>query len=215
MANRHNKRKNKQIRIQMTPILFLIMLTLAISISFTQMDKRLSEIATEISHTDSKLTANKIIDNGVNETIKALSLESADLFISQQDAPENISANTLLINQFCAMLSTSITDGLKGLSKETISIPMGQLTGIDFLANSGPTIPFEMRPMGVVDVDYETAFTSVGINQVNFKIWINVNMDMRIIYPMHQESISLSRKIMLVDTVIKGTVPEQYLNFGR
>ena len=215
MSRRRKHRRNIIISQNFKIFIFLLIAATAFSLVFSQLDKRLSEIAIEISHTESKLEANKMIDQAVSQTIDTLSLESSDLFVSRQETPEAISANTLLINQFCSLVSDNITNNLYKLTEHTISVPFGQLTGVDFFANSGPSIPFSLRPMGAVNVDYETSFNAVGINQTNFKIWININMDMKVVYPMRQESVALSRKIMLVDTVISGTVPEQYLNFGR
>ena len=82
-------------------------------------------------------------------------------------------------------------------------------------SNTGPSIPFYLKPMGLASVDYETSFTAEGINQINFKIWINVAMDIKIVNPLRSETMSVSRKIMLVDTIINGTVPERYMTLGN
>ena len=64
--------------------------------------------------------------------------------------------------------------------------------------------------MGAVDVGYETAFSSAGINQVNYKIWINISIELKIVNPLYQEPIQMQRKIMLADLIFKGKVPEHY-----
>ena len=70
-------------------------------------------------------------------------------------------------------------------------------------------------PMGAVKVDYETAFSSVGINQINYKIWLSVKMELRIVNPLYQEELTLSRKIMLADLVFSGRVPNHYFQISR
>lgn len=213
---RRQRHKNKNFPlIRLVPILIIIMVSLAAYFAITRIDNQLTETAIEISHTESKLAANKMIDQALNAAIAELSLASSDIFITRQAEPEAISANTLLVNQFCTLVSENITANLNRLAEVSIPVPFGQLLGISYFATSGPTINFDLLPMGGVNVDYETSFTAVGINQTNFKIWINVDMDMKVVYPLRQEPVSLSRKIMLVDTVISGTVPDQYLNFGR
>ena len=51
---------------------------------------------------------------------------------------------------------------------------------------------------------------SAGINQINYKIWVDISMEMKIVNPLYQEILSMERKIMLVDIVFSGKVPEHY-----
>ena len=108
-----------------------------------------------------------------------------------------------------------ITKGMEQIADEYINIPLGVITGIEVFSNIGPNIPFYIKPMGIASVDYETSFSAEGINQTNFKIWLNIAMDIKIVNPLRSETISVSRKIMLVDTVINGTVPERYMSLNN
>lgn len=65
--------------------------------------------------------------------------------------------------------------------------------------------------MGGTDVDYKTEFMSEGINQTNYKIWLTVNITVSLANPIYSKNVNMTRKIMLVDTVIKGEVPSSYL----
>ena len=68
---------------------------------------------------------------------------------------------------------------------------------------------------GLFGVDYETAFSSVGINQINYKIWLAVHLELRIVNPLYREDITLERKIMLADLVFSGKVPAHYFQISR
>jgi len=215
MSVSHKKKKYKKGR--HLPKLFILFLIVFIPVLFllVQCDNRIFGAVLEISRLQSKTTTNKVIDKAVQDTIQRLQVESSDFFIDNQDDLAKVSANTLLINEFCSTISGEITKGMDKVSNECIPIPLGMITGIDLLSSLGPKIPFSVRPMGTATVDYETSFTSVAINQVNFKIWLNISADIKIVNPLRQEKVSLTRKIMLVDTVISGTVPERYLNFDE
>lgn len=52
---------------------------------------------------------------------------------------------------------------------------------------------------------------SAGINQTNYKIWLTVNITVSLANPIYSKNVNMTRKIMLVDTVIKGEVPSSYL----
>ena len=84
---------------------------------------------------------------------------------------------------------------------------------MELFANWGPDIPFSMEPKGAAEVDYETKMESSGINQMHFQIWINISLEIRIVNPLHEESIPMTRKIMLVDTVFGGDIPEEYFQW--
>ena len=177
-------------------------------------DSKIFSTVIEISHIQSKATANTIIDTAVQSTIQDLNITSSDFFIEKQQN-DTVSVNTILINSFCSTVSMAITKGMEQIAEENISIPLGVITGIEMFSNTGPSIPFYLKPMGLASVDYETSFTAEGINQINFKIWINVAMDIKIVNPLRSETMSVSRKIMLVDTIINGTVPERYMTLGN
>ncbi len=196
--------------------LFLIFLLLCSFFFFLLMlyDTKIFRTVIEISHIQSKATANTIIDTAVQNTIKELNITSSDFFIEKQQN-DNVSVNTILINSFCSTVSTAITKGMEQIAEEYITIPLGVITGLEIFSNTGPSIPFSLKPMGIASVDYETSFTAEGINQINFKIWLNVAMDIKIVNPLRSETISVTRKIMLVDTIINGTVPERYMTLGN
>lgn len=210
-VKRKKKKYKKQKHFSKLLLLFLSVFVF-VFVLLVHCDNRFFAAVLEISHMQSKTATNNVIDKAVQNTIQELQIDSSDFFIGGQDGVTTVSANTLLINQFCSNVSTGITKGMDEISNECISIPLGMITGIDIFSSRGPKIPFSLRPMGTASVDYETSFTSVAINQVNFKIWLNVSADIKIVHPLRQEKVSLTRKIMLVDTVISGTVPERYLN---
>lgn len=68
--------------------------------------------------------------------------------------------------------------------------------------------------MGAVRVDYETAFLGRH-QQINYKIWLAVHLELRIVNPLYQEDITLERKIMLADLVFSGKVPAHYFQISR
>lgn len=124
-----------------------------------------------------RAAANRIIDEAAANALARMELDASALLQKGADG-ESYTANTTCVNQFCALLSRDITKQLDELPKEVIPIPLGAATHWGLLANKGPKIPFTLLPMGAVRVDYETAFSSVGINQINYKIWLAVHLEL-------------------------------------
>ena len=205
------KRKRNRKKRNILPILLPAFLTV---LCLFLLEKSLLPPLKEISHMQCKAAANHIIDEAAANALADMELDAAALLQEGTDG-ESYTANTALVNQFCALLSRDITEQLNELPKEVIPIPLGAVTHWGILANKGPKIPFTLLPMGAVRVDYETAFSSVGINQMNYKIWLAVQLELRIVNPLYQEDITLDRKIMLADLVFSGKVPEHYFQISR
>ncbi|MDO4531480.1 MAG: sporulation protein YunB [Bacillota bacterium] len=175
---------------------------------FVLLETRFLPALKEISHSHCKATANEIIDTATMHQISAL--DAAELLIEKDGG---YIANTVLVNHFCALLSKEITEALYFLPEEEILIPFGAATDLSIFANTGPDIPFSMLPVGNANVEYETEFTAAGINQINYKIWLDITIEIRVVNPFYQESVQMKRKCMLADLIYGGTVPEHYVQF--
>ena len=197
------KRKRNRKRKKILPLLLPALLTV---LCFFLLEKSLLPPLKEISHMQCREAAANALAH--------MELDANALLQKGADG-ESYTANTTCVNQFCALLSRDITKQLNELPKEVIPIPLGAVTHWGLLANKGPKIPFTLLPMGAVKVDYETAFSSVGINQINYKIWLAVHLELRIVNPLYQEDITLERKIMLADLVFSGRVPAHYFQISR
>jgi len=195
------KRKHRKIR-----VFFHIVLILGfVAAVFTFLELRFIPPLKEISHMKCKSVANTIINEATLKNIKELDASSL-----LKESEDHYTANTVLVNNFCAQLSADITEAFLKLPSEIIGIPVGAVTKSSFLSNAGPEIPFTLMPMGAAKVDYETAFSAAGINQINYKIWLNISIEMKIVNPLYQETLYLSRKIMLADLIFSGKIPDHY-----
>ena len=191
-------------------ILYSVIIFFIIILFFSLIENRFVPTLKEISHMKCKTTANEIIDTSVQKILKEMEITPLFCF---SDENNGYIANTALVNQLCSEFSAEITNQMASLQKENIRIPFGAVTGWSYFANLGPEIPFTLVPMGTVKVDYTSDFLSAGINQINYKIWVDISMEMKIVNPLYQEILSLERKIMLVDIVFSGKVPEHYFQF--
>lgn len=195
------------------PALLGLLCFLLLLFALLQMEKRLLPPIQEISHLQCKALANRIIDAAAEDTIRRMALSQEALLSEGTDG--SYTANTMLVNRFCAALSSRITEELANPPNEVIQIPLGAATNLAFLANKGPKLTFTLLPMGSTTVDYETAFQSVGINQINYKIWIQICIEVKIVNPLYQETLQLERKMMLADLIFSGKVPSHYFQMGQ
>lgn len=176
-------------------------------------EKYIMPAAADICLIQAKETANNIINSAVDEVLKEKSEGGRNILsLETENGTTMIMADTISINLICAEISSSITEKIANMENNIVKVPYGAASGIGIFANSGPDLEFEIMPAGDTTVDYETEFTSAGINQTNYKIWLTVNITISLVNPIYDRNISMDRKIMLADTIIKGDLPSNYID---
>ncbi len=209
------RKKNKSVQ----QFKFLIVMLLVGGISWVAMNEfnnSVIPIATTISSMEAKNRVSKIIYEVIDETISKNKITSPDFYSKTEDVNgiiNSLSVNTVLVNELCSKVSYAMTSKLTNSKNIMIEIPFGTLIGLDFLANIGPNYSVDLLPVGNAAVDYETKFEAVGINQVNFQVWLIVTVNMRIVNPMQKNDVTITRKVSLVNTVFSGRVPDAYYPF--
>ncbi|MGL4790470.1 MAG: sporulation protein YunB, partial [Anaerotignaceae bacterium] len=182
----------------------------AVLVTLTAVQEKVMPSLLTISQIEVKRLASQSIDKAVKSSISAMDIRSSDFFSKAEDNTI-ISANTLLINELCSNVSTNINREISLFKEKRIEVALGALSGWDVLANSGPLIGFRLRQMGDATVDYETSFNAAGINQTNYKVWLNITLNTQLVNPLKTQTIAIQRKVMIIDTVIEGVVPQWYM----
>jgi len=177
-------------------------------------EKRMMSVICAICTIEARNLANDAIDNAVNRAMLEMNSLSSDYY-EVDDENMTVYADTMLINELCSAVSENINDETYELSKIKIEVPWAAAIGIDILSNIGPKAIFSLRQMGESRVDYETSFVSVGINQTNFKVWLDVATEIQMVNPLRTQTLETDRKVMIIDSVIKGTVPNQYFEINK
>lgn len=93
-----------------------------------------------------------------------------------------------------------------------VEVPLGVINGSVLLANLGPKVPVKLSLIGDVSSGFSTEVTEYGINNALIKLYIDVDVNARIIMPFVSDEISISSNIPIAMKVIQGKIPEYYLN---
>ena len=202
IINKKTKKNLKKLLIMFVFILFSVIILSGIN-------KRIMPVLIETSCLEVKSFADKTIDNVVRQSIDEMDLKSSD-FISVHNETKTVSADTVLVNNLCSVVDSKLDEAFSKQGKKKIAIPLGAASGVDILSNTGPDVSFTLVYKDDTSVDYETSFTAAGINQTNYKVWLTVEVTMRLVNPLKSTDVTATRKIMLIDTIIKGVVPQTY-----
>jgi sporulation protein YunB len=189
----------------------------AFAYGYYRFDRHILPLVLASADLELKTVINSAIYTEVQKIIRDRGVDASDFYInSLEPGGGNVLAvNTVLVNDICNSAALAISDKLSGMEPAPVSVPVGMAFGLDTLANAGPEFTFRLRPTGNALVNYETKFEAVGINQVHFMVWLTVVSTVKIINPVQSATVTVTREVSLVDTVITGTVPDTYLGMEQ
>ncbi len=154
------------------------------------------------------------IANGETEKIMK-NYTYKDLIHIEEDTEGNVTflgSNVVLINQIKSEIMTKIQNRFLEIKDTNIEIKVGAFTGSRLFSNVGPKIKIKVIPSGTINSSLETEFYSVGVNQSIHRIYLDINCSINILSPFESVSQTISNKVLLSESIIVGTTPENYYN---
>jgi len=118
-----------------------------------------------------------------------------------------VQPNVRSITALSAGTSLAVKEELRGLSGNSIEIPLGLLSGSYFLAAWGPRIRVRLLWVGAMEMDVFETFESVGINQTRHVVVLKMATKMRIVAPLSTKDISVEASFPVSEIVFSGEVP--------
>ena len=123
-----------------------------------------------------------------------------------------LQANTHKINILAADSAEAEQERIAQMVDQGISIPIGTITGISFLAGKGPSLKVTFSPAGSVQSEFNSEFVSSGINQTLYRVNLLLTASVRLVMPGVSETISVRAEAAIAESIIVGDVPEVYTN---
>ena len=199
----------------------IIMVIIAIFVLFNSIlyffDKNILPAVLAIGEEKLKREATTII----NETaldIYSKDFNYNDMIVIEKDNEGNITmlrADTVKLNYLSAKLVLSSNDKIDKLSEVGLKVPLGYMTKNLVFYNLGPRINVDMAQIGNITSSYESAFESAGINQTRHKIYLNVNMKMKLIVPLNSRDVEIATQIPISETIIVGKIPNTAIDLNK
>ena len=121
-----------------------------------------------------------------------------------------LTTDTVLINRLQGELLEKILLTLQQYREVKLELPLGSLSGVQFLAGRGPLVTLRLRPVGLVKTKIINQFDEAGINQTRHRIQLQVTVDMLSLLPGYRISSQAQSNVILAETIIVGLVPDAY-----
>ena len=212
--------KRSKIRLSIKhPKIILVIITICVLFNTTLyfFDKNILPAVLSIGEEKLRREATTII----NET--ALDIYSKhfnynDMIITEKDNDGNITmlrADTVKLNYLSAKLVLASNDKIGELEEIGLKVPMGYVTKNLIFYNLGPKVDIKMTQIGNITSKYESVFESAGINQTRHKIYLNVNMKMKLIVPLNSRDVEITSQIPISETIIVGKIPNTAIELNK
>lgn len=197
--------------------IWLLVLALALVAAAVTLLCNLRPVMTSMATARVSNTVNRIVMAAVDEAVASGQIDYSRFVTFEKDDAGHITAlrsNVAEVNRMQSQIADEILQRLSEISTSELRIPLGTLTGSALLAGRGPKLTVRMQAVGSAVAAFRNQFTAAGINQTRHQIFLDVDVNMSILLPGLTTSTKVSNEIAVAETVIVGTVPENYTYFS-
>ena len=161
-------------------------------------------------------TVTRIVNAAVNETVYEGDVGYDQLVMLEKDNEGRIVAlksDMAEFNRLQSAVLDRVLERMADVDTRELSIPVGTLTGSPLLAGRGPLLRVKMQSVGSPGAHFENEFSAAGINQTKHQIKLVIDVSVAILLPGFSTGTRVSNTFNVAETVIVGSVPENYTYF--
>lgn len=195
-------------------MVIIILLVFAL-ITYYYIEVNIRPTLGSICEIQAKVIASRIINETVRDELNRNSIKDQILVPSydKQGKINMIRTDAMIMNNISNNIAKNVQQKIVKLEQQQFTIPLFTALDSQLLAGKGPNLNFSILHQGSVLVDFVTEFEESGINQTRYKIYITVEVDMRVISPVTTSILTVKNNVLIAEIVIVGEVPESYMNF--
>ena len=210
-AQAHRRRSWKPWKI--TLLAGLLLSALAIGL----LEARLRPMAAAAARTQAQNTIAGVVEHAILSELVEQGVVYSDLVTIQRDgsgAINALTADTIAMNRLRAELVGVVLETLDGVDVSQIRIPLGSLLDFDLIWGLGPSIKVHAMTVGTVEGEFQSQFSSAGVNQTLHKIDLELAVPLTLMLPGGAVEAVCETQIPIAETVIVGQVPQIFLQNG-
>ncbi len=191
---------------------FFLIITVLVVI-FVFIHNSLLPVFFSLAEVEAVKIANRVINEAIDSEVEGI--KYSELINYRMDNNGNIvlmQPNTAEINKFTSRVSLKIQASLEKIKGKRVSIPLFKIIGLEILSAMGPDLPVEIMPVGFTTPPHvKDSIETAGINQTRHKIYLQIDVGMKLIIPFFSTTTVVSADVPVVEVTILGKVPEIYV----
>lgn len=209
-ASYRYKRKRVPKKAKILIIVGAVLAAVIVAVVFFQ--KNVTKILYRLSEASVQSMTVISVNEAVSETLERIDYDSLVTVTHGSDgAVTGISANAQNVNLLAWTTASLSMANLSARSENGIKVPVGAFTGIEFLAGFGPKVTFKIISVSRVSCEFESAFSSAGVNQTRHSVYMDVEATVTVVMPSGSKEISSVTEVLVAESVIVGEVPDVFL----
>lgn len=126
-----------------------------------------------------------------------------------------IQIDTVAVNSLKSKIISEVQSAAADFGEHTIKVPVGTLSGNEYLIGFGPKISIKLTIANTVTSKIKSVFSTGGINQTLHQIMLQVDTTAYMQLPWFNSATAFSNNFIVAETVIVGIVPDAYTNVER
>lgn len=157
-----------------------------------------------------------IVDS-INDALHSGVIDFEAMTVLEKDVSGNITAvrtNTAALNFLKSEVMTLLSQRMLDIDTQELSVPLGNILLPEYFAGRGVRLPVRVVALSASDASFRTEFRQAGINQTVQQVVLNICVTLTILSPAGTQEVDTDSDVIVAQTVIVGTVPENYVNFA-
>ncbi len=193
----------------------LILIFLGILILTVSLDHGIRPILLQHANARAKTYANTVLNKTVQNVLREQNIVYTDIVKITRNTDDSVSSleiDSLMVNAIKSLLIGQIQNEIANGESVRVSIPVGTLSGVDFLIGRGPSIHFTLEISSAVTAGLKSSFIAAGINQTLHRVVLHLNTQLYLIMPLYKTACNIENDFLIAETVIVGKIPDAYTN---
>ncbi len=210
LKRRPPKKKRKKRKLV---VIVLILILLFSAVGWLLLTPRLSPMLREVAQSELESIAYDIVGRVVEEELSREDISYDDLVNIERDSSGKVSAittNMQKVNLLKLRISNRLSEEMFIRTEDTIKIPFGNLTGIDFLTGVGPDVEFRTMWVSSVDSEFINTFEAAGINQTRHRMELEFLINVGMMFSGREIGVDVGTSVCVAETVIVGDIPKYF-----
>ena len=200
------------------PALITLAVGLAVALAIIQvLEARLRPMLEEAARAQVVNQMTAVLEQAATAELSRQTGEGDSLIRIERDgsgAITSLSADTTRLNLLRSQLGASVLEALEEVDVSDIQVPLGSLLDSELIWARGPAIRARALSVGTISAEFDSDFTSAGVNQTLYRIWLEISVPLTVMLPGGGVQVDLSSRLCMSETVIVGSVPSTYLQMG-
>jgi sporulation protein YunB len=187
-------------------------------VSVALYEKKLSPIVTQTAIYTVTDVVTELVNDIIMDKIQSGMLDYDNLVTVEKDSSGNISAlitNMANANLLQSMITNEVIQKISDNFTADMRIPLGNIIGGTLFYGRGPLIPVKLKSVTNVSAIFENEFSSAGINQTRHQIKLKISVDVMVLIPGQELVDTVQTGMVIAETVVVGSVPENYANITQ